>query len=465
MTAESSARSLFDEVVERYAAITAWPTSRKTALLSGLMAVTLLPILALTQLLTPRLLAHVVDAPQLVPLAAAWVAVTLGFFALSLAVARAGRDGRPIAYLYVCALIPLYHWLFHLYGMMSTPLLAIYPMAVLLLMLFFDPRVAWFTFFLSMAFVAVQFALELGGIIPFAPILLDRRIDAQRSAAWYLNIYVVIQSAFLLPLVLVHFTIAANRSLRHQLLDHHARIVQSNQNLERANEVIRRYVPAQVAARILSGEQAETIRPERRKLTLFFSDIVGFTAAADRLEAEDLAAVLNEYLAEMAGIADAWGATIDQFVGDGIMIFFGAPDATDDRDHAVRCVRMAIAMQRRVRELRSQWFAAGIEEPFHVRIGINTGTASVGDFGSAGRIAYSAVGTQTNLAARIQDACTPGRILISHSTWALVHDVFPCVERGSLEAKGLHYPVRVYEVIDDRSSADGEDGPRSRTRT
>jgi len=115
---------------------------------------------------------------------------------------------------------------------------------------------------------------------------------------------------------------------------------------------------------------------------------------------------------------------------------------------------MALAMQRRVRELQARWFAAGIEEPFQIRIGINTGMASVGDFGSAGRIAYSAIGTQTNLASRIQAACTPGRILISHSTWALVHDVFPCVERGSIEVKGLHYPVRVYEVTDD-SEPDG----------
>ena len=140
------------------------------------------------------------------------------------------------------------------------------------------------------------------------------------------------------------------------------------------------------------------------------------------------------------------GATVNQFVGDGIMIFFGAPEATDDRDHALRSVRMALAMQRRMTELRAKWFGEGIQTPFRIRIGINTGVASVGDFGSEGRTTYSAIGNQTNLAARIQEQCEPGKVLISHTTWALVKDEIPYEERGEIVVKGLHYPVRVYEV-------------------
>jgi class 3 adenylate cyclase len=146
-------------------------------------------------------------------------------------------------------------------------------------------------------------------------------------------------------------------------------------------------------------------------------------------------------------VAEGFGATINQFVGDGIMIFFGAPEATNDRDHALRAVRMAMAMQRRMSTLGEKWFAAGIQTPFRIRIGINTGTASVGDFGSTGRITYSAIGNQTNLAARLQTACEPGRILISHTSWALVKDDVPCQERGEIRVEGLHYPVRVYEVV------------------
>jgi class 3 adenylate cyclase len=222
--------------------------------------------------------------------------------------------------------------------------------------------------------------------------------------------------------------------------------VASIERLRRATALIRRYVPAQLATRILAGEHGLRATPERRKVTLFFSDVVGFTAAADRMEAEDLAALLNEYLSEMATIADSFGATVNQFVGDGIMIFFGAPEVTRDEDHALRAVQMAQAMQRRMGELREKWFQEGIQTPFQIRIGINTGVASVGDFGSAGRITYSAIGNQTNLTARIQAACEPGKILVSHTTWALVKDQIAYKEHGEIQVKGLHYPVRVYEV-------------------
>ncbi len=108
-------------------------------------------------------------------------------------------------------------------------------------------------------------------------------------------------------------------------------------------------------------------------------------------------------------------------------------------------------MQQRMEELGGKWFQEGIQTPFRIRIGINTGVASVGDFGSEGRTTYSAIGKQTNLAARIQDHCQPGKVLISHTTWALVKDEIPCEERGEIEVKGLHYPVRVYEVVTEAS--------------
>jgi class 3 adenylate cyclase len=225
--------------------------------------------------------------------------------------------------------------------------------------------------------------------------------------------------------------------------------VQVSQRLRRATFLIRRYVPAQLAEQILAGRRTGAAHPERRKVTLFFSDVVGFTEAADQMEPEDLSAHLNEYLSEMARIAEAHGATINQFVGDGIMIFFGAPEVTNDRDHALRAVRMALVMQRRMAELGEKWFAEGIQTPFRIRVGINTGVASVGDFGSEGRTAYSAIGNQTNLTARIQDHCEPGKVLISHTTWALVKDEIACEEHGEIEVKGLHYPVRVYEVVEE----------------
>ena len=213
-----------------------------------------------------------------------------------------------------------------------------------------------------------------------------------------------------------------------------------------ANEVIRRYVPSQLADQILSGEYTSTRSHERRKLTVFFSDIKGFTATADELESEDLSRILNEYLSEMSTIAHEFGGTIDKFVGDAIMIFFGAPTATNDKDHAIRAVRMAMKMQQRMDALANKWYNEGIQSPFAIRVGINTGTATVGDFGSDGRMNYTAIGNQVNLAARLESECKPGKILISHSTWALVREEITCLATGELNVKGIHYPVKVYEV-------------------
>ncbi|MFC1850818.1 adenylate/guanylate cyclase domain-containing protein [candidate division CSSED10-310 bacterium] len=213
-----------------------------------------------------------------------------------------------------------------------------------------------------------------------------------------------------------------------------------------ANRAIRHYVPSQVADRILAGDFQGQKSYERRTITVFFSDIKDFTETADQLEAEKLSELLNEYLTEMSEIAVHFGATIDKFVGDAIMIFFGAPLATNDKDHAFRAVHMAIEMQERMIALRQKWYESGIQIPFQIRMGINTGVANVGTFGSTARMEYTAIGNQVNLAARLESHCEPGEILISHSTWGLVHDHIQCLEKGELEVKGLHYPVKVYEV-------------------
>ena len=217
--------------------------------------------------------------------------------------------------------------------------------------------------------------------------------------------------------------------------------------LDRANRLISRYVPAQVASRILAGD-GTVEHLDRRKVTVFFSDVVGFSELADRVEAEEFARVLNEYLAEMTGIADAHGGTVDKFMGDAIVVLFGAPVAGGEREQALAAVRMALAMQERMAALRARWRREGIEDPFQIRIGVNTGVASVGNFGSGGRMDYTAVGRQVNLAARLQTHCEPGRVLVSHATWALVESEIPCEARGAIQVKGMHHPVRVYEVCD-----------------
>jgi len=148
----------------------------------------------------------------------------------------------------------------------------------------------------------------------------------------------------------------------------------------------------------------------------------------------------------MVRIAAKHSGTVAQISGDGLFIFFGAPEFVDDKEHALRAVRMAVEMQRRMRELQRHWYESGIEHPFQIRCGINTGMATVGGFGSAGRREYMAIGMQTNLAARLEAACEPGQILLGHTTWALVKKEFSCKEKAPLDVKGFHQPVQTWQV-------------------
>jgi class 3 adenylate cyclase len=249
-----------------------------------------------------------------------------------------------------------------------------------------------------------------------------------------------------IALVLLLVVIGLTYQVIYQWHDQERQLAESSEQLSRANDIISRYVASQLVSEVQSGGYEALNRRERRKLTLFFSDIEDFAATADLTEPEDLAAVLNEYLAEMTAIGKRYGATIDKFVGDAIMIFFGAPVATSDEDHALRAVQMASEMQDRMSALQVKWRRQGFERPFHIRIGINTGHANIGNFGSAERMDYTAIGRQVNLAARLQSHCEPGKILISHSTWVLVQDDVTCTPKGEIQVKGFHQPVRVYEV-------------------
>ncbi len=299
-------------------------------------------------------------------------------------------------------------------------------------------------------FLIIGLGLELAawnGEIPYAPFFrIVAMPEGKLLGSWLIVSWSLSITMTVLSMEMFGYIFSRWRDRESQLAEAHVLLGASNTRLQEATSLIRRYVPAQLADGILSGQFTREGKWERRKLTLFFSDIRGFTDASDELEAEDLSRVLNEYLTEMSAIADRHGGTIDKFVGDAIMIFFGAPVATDDHDHALRAIRMAVEMQARMTELAEKWLNEGIENPFQIRIGINTGVATIGNFGSDGRMDYTAIGKQVNLAARLQSHCTPGKILVSHATWALVKDEIPCRPMGEITVKGIHHPVKTYEV-------------------
>jgi class 3 adenylate cyclase/phosphoglycerate-specific signal transduction histidine kinase len=218
--------------------------------------------------------------------------------------------------------------------------------------------------------------------------------------------------------------------------------------LEQLSNQLAKYLSPQVYESIFSGRQEVKIESARKKLTVFFSDIAGFTETADKLESEDLTKLLNHYLTEMSQIAMKYGATIDKYVGDAIVIFFGDPETGGVKEDALACVKMAIAMRKRMLELGSIWRDSGIEKPLQVRIGINTGYCTVGNFGSEDRMDYTIIGGGVNLASRLESAATPGEILISYETYAYVKDQIECEERGEINVKGIAHLVATYQVVD-----------------
>jgi PAS domain S-box-containing protein len=208
-----------------------------------------------------------------------------------------------------------------------------------------------------------------------------------------------------------------------------------------------KYLAPQVYDSIFTGQQDVKIVSKRKKLTVCFSDLVGFTEITDKMESEDLTQLLNHYLTEMSKIALQYGATIDKYVGDAIVMFFGDPATLGMKEDALACVQMAIAMQQRVGELAEEWRDSGIETSLRCRIGVHTGYCTVGNFGSEDRMDYTMVGGTVNLASRLEHEAPPGGVLISFETYALVKDSVRCEERGHIQVKGIAQPVATYAVV------------------
>jgi len=148
----------------------------------------------------------------------------------------------------------------------------------------------------------------------------------------------------------------------------------------------------------------------------------------------------------MSNIALAHGGTVDQFIGDAILVFFGDPETRGVEEDARACLRMAVEMQRRLVQLDAVWRRRGIEVPFRARMGVNTGYCNVGNFGSADRMEYTIIGAEANLAARLQSASEPGKIVLSYETYALVADMVRARALDPIAMKGISRQVVPYLV-------------------
>ena len=181
--------------------------------------------------------------------------------------------------------------------------------------------------------------------------------------------------------------------------------------LEALAEKLAKYLAPQVYQSIFSGEKDVKIETYKKRLTVFFSDIAGYTNKSENVDLQELTQWLNRYLDEMATVAIRYDGTIDKFIGDAVMIFFGDPQTKGEQMDAIKCVLMAM-------EMREHALLVGV----NIRIGINTGDCIVGNFGSSQRMDYTIIGSAVNLSSRLESNSAPHHILISDSTYELVKD-------------------------------------------
>jgi len=209
-----------------------------------------------------------------------------------------------------------------------------------------------------------------------------------------------------------------------------------------------KYLSPQIYKFIFSGERSVKVETNRKNLTVFFSDIQGFTQLTDSTEPEVLSTLLNEYFNEMSQIAIRFGGTVDKYMGDAIMIFYGDPESKGHKQDAVDCILMGLEMRKKMNILREKWLSEGIYEALQIRAGVNTGYCTVGNFGSEDRLDYTIIGGTVNLASRLESLAQPDELLISHQTYMLVKDIVFCEKREKITVKGIAYPIQTYRVID-----------------
>ncbi len=216
------------------------------------------------------------------------------------------------------------------------------------------------------------------------------------------------------------------------------------QLLQKASDRLSKYLSPQICEQIFSDVEFDT-GTGRKKLTIFFSDIVNFTSITESMEAEELSGFLNFYLTNMCEIALKYGGTIDKFIGDSVMIFFGDPQSKGPEQDALACCNMGLEMLAFV-EKNEELFKEQFNFPkkLEIRIGVHSGVCSVGNFGSDQRLDYTVIGRVVNVAARLEQAAPKNSMLFSNSTKSLLGDTFQVSDSIEVTAKGIDRPIIGY---------------------
>lgn len=202
-----------------------------------------------------------------------------------------------------------------------------------------------------------------------------------------------------------------------------------------------RYLPARVIEKIRLNPKAKRIEGERRNITVLFADLSGFTALSETMDAEEIANIINDFFTRMVKIVHKYEGSVDKFLGDALMVLFGAPVA--HHDDPERAVRVALEMQEEMKRFNAE---KNFASPLSMSVGINTGPAVALNVGSEERMEYTVIGDTVNLAARLESVSGPGEIIISHFTYEKIADIVDAEKRPSVKVKGKRKPVANYLV-------------------
>ena len=222
---------------------------------------------------------------------------------------------------------------------------------------------------------------------------------------------------------------------------------ESRERLQLANfirDTFGRYMPKKVVDEILESPQGRKIGGRRETATVLMSDLRGFTGLSENREPEDLVRLLNRYLDQMSEVIHGYDGIIDDFIGDAILVIFGALKKHDD--DPARAVACAIAMQKALQGFNHETIHEG-EPPFEMGIGIETGSVIMGNIGSDTRMKYSVIGTTVNVASRLESQTTGGQVVIGENTYSLVKDLVQTDPPISVMMKGIRKPIVSYPVL------------------
>jgi adenylate cyclase len=281
-----------------------------------------------------------------------------------------------------------------------------------------SPRWMWFGLALLAPLVALDYAALLRG--------------------WWLN-----------------FTVPAVTLVGNVVLVSLYRVLIEEKEKRRVRSAFGQYLSPEVIRRLLTNPRL--VEPKKTNITVMFSDIRGFTTISEKLDAQDLAVFLNEYLSDMTRIVFQFQGTLDKYIGDAVMAFWGAP--YEEANHAARACNTALEMMKHVRKLQNKWEADG-KPRLDIGIGLNTGVASVGNMGSSLRYGYTALGDTVNLSSRLEALNKEygTHILVSETCVQSVRDgEFHFRELDLIRVKGKLQPVTIYELIEHQSELDGAD--------